>query len=78
MKKVNFNNSKGNKLCGILTNPTEDKNKPIIILCHGFSSSKDSSTYTSLAESFTKHDISTFRFDFFGHGESEGILKKLQ
>lgn len=77
MKKVYFNNSKGDKLCGVLTNPTEDKNKPIIILCHGFSTSKDSSTYTALAESFAKRNISTFRFDFFGHGESEGDFEKI-
>ncbi len=71
-EKIFFENSKGNKLCGILSNPTKDKGKPIIILCHGFSTSKNSGTYVSLGQILNKAGISTFRFDFFGHGESEG------
>jgi uncharacterized protein len=71
-EKIYFKDSKGNKLCGILSNPTENKDKPMIILCHGFSSSKNSSTYVALEDSLNKKEISTFRFDFYGHGESEG------
>lgn len=76
-QKLYFKNSKGNKLCGILSNPTGDKNKPIIILCHGFASSKNNSTYTSLQTSLNENNISTFRFDFFAHGESEGKFEDL-
>lgn len=71
-EKLFFKNKKGNKLCGILSNPTSSKEKPIIILCHGFSTSKNSHTYVRLQEILNSHEISTFRFDFFGHGESEG------
>ena len=76
-EKIFFENSKGNKLCGILSNPTNDKNKSIIVLCHGFSTSKESSTYISLEQILNKNNISTFRFDFFGHGESEGKFENL-
>lgn len=77
MEKVYFKNSKGNNFCGILSNPTLGKEKPIIILCHGFSSSKDSRTYKKLEEMLNNHQISTFRFDFFGHGESEGKFEDI-
>jgi dipeptidyl aminopeptidase/acylaminoacyl peptidase len=76
-EKIFFNNSKGNKLCGILSNPTSKKEKPIIILCHGFSTSKEGRTYVRLEEILNDKGISTFRFDFFGHGESEGKFEEI-
>lgn len=76
-KKLYFNNSKGDKLSGILTDPSGDKSKPVIILCHGFASSKDSNTCTSIAKKLREKNISTFRFDFFAHGESEGKFADL-
>lgn len=76
-KKLYFNNSRGDKLCGILTDPSGDKSKPVIILCHGFASSKDSNTCTSIAKKLREKNISTFRFDFYAHGESEGKFADL-
>ncbi len=76
-KKLYFNNSKGDKLSGILTDPSGDKSKPVIILCHGFASSKDSNTCTSIAKKLREKNISTFRFDFYAHGESEGKFADL-
>lgn len=60
-----------------MSNPTNNKEKPIVVLCHGLSSSKDSRTYVSLQEILNNHKISTFRFDFFGHGESEGEFENV-
>jgi hypothetical protein len=71
-EKIYFPNSKGNKICGILSNPASDFNVPVIILCHGFTVSKDNSTYRRLEPMLNEKNITTFRFDFFGHGESEG------
>jgi hypothetical protein len=71
-KKLYFNNSRGDKLCGILTDPSGDKTKPVIVLSHGFNSSKDSHTCKSIAKKLREKNISTFRFDFYAHGESEG------
>lgn len=76
-KKIYFKNSKGNKLCGILSNPISNKKQPIIILSHGFSTSKNSRTYLRLQNILNKHQISNLRFDFFGHGESEGKIEDI-
>ena len=76
-RKLFFENSKGNKLCGILSDPTSSKEKPIIILCHGLSRSKDGRTYVRLEKIINEAGLSTFRFDFFGHGESEGKFENI-
>lgn len=72
MEKCLFKNNKQLVLCGILSNPTGDITKPITILCHGHSTSKASSTVAGLEEILNKNEISTFKIDFSGHGESEG------
>ena len=65
------------KLCGILRNPSKSFTQPVIILCHGFSSHKNSHSYTDIADILSKNDISSFRFDFYGHGESEGLFENI-
>jgi len=74
VKKLFFQNSKGDKLCGLLSNPTNDKNKPVIIMVHGFSSNKNTIKYTKLQDILNPKGISAFRFDLWGHGESEGTF----
>ncbi|MCK4647225.1 MAG: alpha/beta fold hydrolase [Candidatus Aminicenantes bacterium] len=64
-------------MCAILSNPMPDKGKPIIILCHGFTTGKDGNTYTRLENILNENGISSFRFDFFGHGESEGKFEEV-
>ncbi len=46
-------------------------------MCHGFSTSKDGRTFVRLEEILNEQGISTFRFDFFGHGESEGKFTEI-
>ena len=75
-EKVYFENSKGDKLCGILSDPIGDK-RPMIILCHGFSTGKDATTCVKLEKILNGKEISTFRFDFFGHGESDGKFENI-
>lgn len=76
-EKVYFENPRGVKLCGILSNPTANKANPIVVLCHGSATGKDNYTNTQLVPILSKEGISTFRFDFFGHGESEGEFENL-
>lgn len=76
-QKIFFENSKGNKLVGILSNASYDKTKPIIVLCHGFSASKQSTTYLRFEEILNSKQISTLRFDFYGHGESDGKFEDI-
>lgn len=59
-----------------MTIPTGGTDK-ISILCHGFLSSKTSSTNNALTRMLIGHDIATFRFDFFGQGESEGPFDQI-
>jgi len=75
--KIFFENSKGDKLCAILSNPTNDIKKPIIIVCHGFHSHKNRPSLTSISSVLNKNGISTLRLDFYGHGESEGEFENI-
>ncbi|PON37384.1 Alpha/beta hydrolase fold, partial [Trema orientale] len=44
----------------------------IVILCHGFKSTKEDRLIVNLAVALENEGISSFRFDFAGNGESEG------
>ncbi|MED6174011.1 hypothetical protein PIB30_064924 [Stylosanthes scabra] len=68
-KKVIIPNNHGNKLVGILH---DSGTTEIVILCHGFQSSKEHSIMVNLAVALQNAGISAFRFDFSGNGESEG------
>lgn len=70
--KAYFKNKEGLKLVGILETP-EAKTKTCIILCHGATVDKEEGgIFTELSSRLVKAGFSTFRFDFRGHGESEG------
>jgi alpha/beta superfamily hydrolase len=62
-EKIVIMNRYGEKLVGVLH---EAGSKDIVVLCHGFRSSKESRTIMGL---------SVFRFDFSGNGESEGTFQ---
>lgn len=53
-----------------------DKSKLTVIICHGFSSSKEGSA-KDIAEALKEKGINSFRFDFYGHGESDGEFEKV-
>ena len=74
-KKIYFFNSKGQKLCGILEEPNPSK-KEVVIIVHGFSSSKNRPTPLLLAEELAKRGINSFRIDLDGCGESEGKFEE--
>lgn len=76
-QKLYFNNSKGNRLCGILSDVSSNKIKPVIILVHGFSSNKNTKNFLRLIDFLNKNNTSSFRFDIFGHGESEGKFEEI-
>jgi uncharacterized protein len=76
-EKVFFDNGKGDQLCGIISNSTGNKNNPIIVLCHGFTTQKNNSTNLALTKILNNEGINTLRFDFFGHGESKGKFENI-
>ncbi|KAG6723336.1 hypothetical protein I3843_03G202100 [Carya illinoinensis] len=71
-KKVIIPNKYGEKLVGILH---ETESPDIVILCHGFHSSKEYNTMVNLAAALENGGFSAFRFDFAGNGESEGSFQ---
>lgn len=75
MEEKLFYNSNDNKLCGMLTRASKDK---IVIMCHGIRGNKDEcGGFVQLVESIKNTGYSSFRFDFYGHGESGGQDKDM-
>ena len=50
---------------------------PMVIFCHGFSGTKDGPLFELIADTLQAHGIASIRFDFNGHGESEGEFKDM-
>ncbi len=75
-ERFSFLDPQGHRVAAILTIPDGGTDK-IAILCHGFLSSKTSSTNNALTRILIDHGIATFRFDFFGQGESEGPFERI-
>ena len=64
------------KLAAILQTP--DKSPyPLVIICHGFTSRKEDPIVTSLANKLEAAGIASIRFDFNGHGYSEGDFQDM-
>ena len=68
-EKIYYKSDNNLKLCGILNKASDNK---IIIMCHGIRGNKEECGITYLAERLQENGYSSFRFDFNGHGESEG------
>ncbi|XP_050218215.1 uncharacterized protein LOC126668986 [Mercurialis annua] len=72
LQRIIIENKHGEKLVGIFHNTGSEK---LVIVCHGFQSSKDRIPMVNLAAALEKEGISAFRFDFAGNGESEGLFQ---
>ena len=57
-------------------NPDVDR-CPVVILMHGIFSSKDYNPMPALAKGLAKAGIGSIRFDFDGHGKSEGRMQDM-
>ncbi len=71
-----FTDQQGHRIAAVLTGPASET-VCVAVLCHGFLSSKNSTTNKTLTHMLTERGIATFRFDFFGQGESEGPFERL-
>src|SRR5688500_11860599 len=71
-----FHDRFGHRVSGILTTPSDHRDR-LAVLCHGFLSHKNSTTSKTLARMLSKEGIATLRFDFFGHGESQGPFENI-
>ncbi len=79
VEKVVFENSKSERLVGILHLPEEKTNRGFII-AHGFTSNKDRIRFIKIAQTLAEKGWVVLRFDFGGCGESQEreILVKSQ
>lgn len=77
-EKVVIGGSKG-KLSAIIQKPElkAGEKVPMAILMHGFTADKDSRIIALLADSLQARGIASIRFDFNGHGESEGDFQEM-
>src|SRR5437879_13025625 len=64
------------KVSGFTASHHDDSTR-MAVLCHGFLSNKNSHTNKTLTERLLPQGIATFRFDFFGQGESEGPFERI-
>ncbi len=69
MEKEFYLKTKNGKI-HCLINELKD-NKKILVLSHGFASSKDQKRFLSLKERLKKEKINYFFFDYLNHGKSE-------
>ncbi len=65
----------GVRLVGILERPAPEPG-PLVLVLHGFTSSKDRTHTLMACEAMGEAGFSTLRFDLYGHGESGGEFPK--
>lgn len=49
----------------------------VVIICHGFGSSQNSSKIKAFTSALSEYQYDVLTFDFFGHGESQGAFEDL-
>lgn len=65
------------KLSAMIQTPDGKKNFPLVIICHGFTGEKNSDLLKNLSDELESRGIASLRFDFNGHGESEGNFQDM-
>lgn len=60
------------KLSAVIQTPDDKATYPMVIILHGFTSEKNFELLTTLANDLEVAGIASIRFDFNGHGASEG------
>lgn len=70
--RVGFQNSAHERLAGIFRDAKSQNG--VVILCHGYASSKNGFHLPAIAAELAKKRISSLRFDFSGNGDSQGVF----
>ena len=70
--------SKG-RLRAVIQKPnlSQGQQCPMVMFCHGFGGSKEGPLFEITADSLCAHGIASIRFDFNGHGETEGDFQQM-
>lgn len=56
---------------------SKEKKVPLVIICHGFGGNCEAKLLTDIADNLQNHGIASIRFDFNGHGKSEGEFQNM-
>lgn len=64
-------------LFAIVQRPASSGKVPLVIICHGFSGNCRRPFMNDLAESIVAQGMAAVRFDFNGHGKSDGEFKNM-
>ncbi|MGM9788119.1 MAG: alpha/beta fold hydrolase, partial [Candidatus Cryptobacteroides sp.] len=70
--QVSIQGSRG-KLVGEVVKVSDNK-APLAIICHGLTGNRNETFLLAVVDELSKRGISSVRFDFNGHGESEGAF----
>lgn len=73
---LTYQDGLGHYVAAVLATPSVPTDRAVL-LCHGFLSNKNSTTNKTLTRALLEQGIATFRFDFFGQGESEGPFARI-
>ena len=75
---VTIEGSKG-KLAALIVKPTakEGQKMDLTIIMHGFTGNKNALFLQDISQELTKAGIASVRFDFNGHGQSEGLFEDM-
>ena len=65
------------KLSAVIQTPDDKQNFPLVIICHGFTGDKNNAIVKDLADELESRGIASIRFDFNGHGDSEGNFQDM-
>jgi uncharacterized protein len=71
---MSFSDRDGRRISALLDRPASAGSKGVV-LCHGLFGFKDSVTNRALSRLLNERGLTTLRFDFYGHGSSEGSLQ---
>ncbi len=65
------------RLSAVIHTPDGKNNFPLVILCHGLTGCKNEFLQAQLAEDLEERGIASIRFDFNGHGKSDGRFQDM-
>lgn len=67
------------KLQAVIHKPAlkQGERVPMVLLCHGFMGNKDGALENRIANLLSERGIASIRFDFNGHGQSEGRFQDM-
>jgi putative redox protein len=79
MEAVAFQNNRSQNLVGVMHHGQGKSPRPCLLVCHGFAGTKigGSRRFVEFARYAVGHNLSVFRFDFAGSGDSDGDLVNL-